>query len=407
MYRRYISTRVAESLEDSPVILIHGARQTGKTTLAQSLPGKRQYLSLDDFAVLDAAKSNPSGFITGLKGSVTLDEIQRAPELFVAIKSAVDQKRTPGRFLLTGSANVLALPKLSESLAGRIEIVPLWPLSQCEIAGNDNTFIDAAFAGNGAWSSDKSMDEGQLWQRVLSGGFPEALQRAKAHRRDQWFSSYVDTILQRDVRDLTNVQNLSDLPRLLRLLASRVGGLLNFSDIARSMSLPQTTLRRHFALFEATFLLRMLPPWSTNLGKRLVKSPKIYFVDTGLAASLLAIDQEGLQHKPMMKGMLLENFVVMELTKQASWSMNRPHLFHFRTPLGTEVDIVAERRSGELIGIEVKATASVGDSDWKGLRALRDMASDRFQSGIILYTGQHVVPFDDRLIAIPIQTLWS
>lgn len=407
MYRRHISTRVAESLEDSPVILIHGARQTGKTTLARSLPGDRQYLSLDDFAVLDAAKSNPPGFIAALKGPVTLDEIQRAPQLFVAIKSAVDQNRTPGRFLLTGSANVLALPKLSESLAGRIEIVPLWPLSQSEIVGTNDTFLDVAFSGGGEWPSFEAVEEGQLWDRVMTGGFPEALQRSRQHRRDQWFTSYVDTILQRDVRDLTNVQNLSDLPRLLRLLASRVGGLLNFADIARSMSLPQTTLRRHFALFEATFLLRLLPPWSTNLGKRLVKSPKIYSVDTGLAASLLATDRSGLEQNPIIKGMLLENFVVMELTKRASWSVHRPNLFHFRTPTGTEVDIVAEDRSGALIGIEVKATASVGDSDWKGLRALRELAGDRFRSGIMLYTGNQVVPFDDRLTAVPITSLWS
>lgn len=407
MYRRNISSTVKEALRDSPVTLIHGARQTGKTTLAQQFSRDRRYLTLDDLTVLASATQNPAGFLADLDGPVVLDEVQRAPELFVAIKSAVDRDRTPGRFLLTGSANVLALPRLSESLAGRMEIVPLWPLSQGEVNGVAEGFLDAAFGGALNQLPGGQIGERELWQRVLVGGFPEALVRARSERRDKWFTSYVDTILQRDVRDLTNVQNLADLPRLLQLLATRVGGLLNYADIARSLSLPQTTVRRHFALFEATFLLRMLPPWCTNLGKRLVKSPKIYTVDTGLAASLLAADEGRLSRNPQAKGMLLENFVVMELTKQATWSRSNPRLFFYRTPAGAEVDVVAEDRSGAIVGIEVKAAASVVDGDFRGLRLLRQTAGDRMRCGILLYTGEQVVPFGEGMTAIPVSMLWA
>jgi hypothetical protein len=410
MLQRYVSARLLEALADSPVVLLHGARQTGKSTLVQHITSTdhpAQYLTLDDAAVLGAATADPAGFLAGIEGPIALDEVQRAPELFLAIKADVDRKRTPGRYLLTGSANVLMLPKLLESLAGRMEILPLWPLSQGELAGHRESFIDSLFADKPIRAGAGPKDGPTLIERILRGGYPEAQRRATPSRRRAWFNSYVSTILQRDVRDLANVDGLSAMPRLLGLLASRVGSLLNQAEVSRSLGMPQTTLKRYLALLEATFLVQLLPAWSGNLGKRLVKSPKLYLNDTGLACSLVGQMDERALRQSQLLGPLAENFVVMELRKQATWSKTEPGLFHFRTLSGQEVDVVLESPSGDLVGVEVKTSATVGTGDLKGLRALAEETGKRFLRGVMLYQGHETVPFGKNLHAVPMDALWQ
>lgn len=407
MLSRHAETRLHAALREAPVVLLHGARQVGKTTLVRDLldGGRRRYITLDSASALAAAESDPEGFLAGLDGPVVIDEIQRAPGLLPAIKAEVDRDRRPGRFLLTGSANVLMLPRVSESLAGRMEIIRLWPLSQGEFDGHAESFIDRAFAPSFAPAPVPRLTRRALLSRISRGGFPEPAQRRDPHRRAAWHDAYVTTILQRDVRDLANIEDLGALPRLLRLIATRVGSLLSYAELSRDAAIPQSTLKRYFALLEATFLVHRVEPWSANLGSRLVKSPKIHLCDTGLAAHLLGIDE--LRDADPSLGRLLESFVVLELLKQCGWSKQSPSLFHFRTQTGQEVDVVLEDRKGRLVGIEIKASAAVNAADFKGIRALKDHAGDRFLRGLILHTGPDPVPFAKDLHAVPIQTLWE
>lgn len=407
MLPRHAAHRLRAALADRPVVLLHGARQTGKTTLVRVMAEERgaRYVTLDDLTMLAAARGDAAGFLAGFAEPLVLDEVQRAPELLLAIKAAVDRKRTPGRFLLTGSANVLLLPRVAESLAGRMEIVNLWPFSQGEIEGAAEGFIDAVFA-DAPPVLDRSASSAPLTERVLRGGYPEAFSIASAERRRAWFDGYVTTILQRDVRDLARIEGLTELPRLLALLASRPMAQLNFADLSRGTGLPQTTLKRYFALLETVFLVRLLPPWYANIGKRLVKTPKVLITDTGLAAHLMGIDRGRVAEDRGLLGGLLESFVAMELVKQAGWSADSPALYHFRTHEGDEVDLVLERRGGALVGVEVKSAATVTAADFKGLRALAELAGRRFRRGIVLYTGAEVVPFGAGLFALPVEALW-
>lgn len=413
MIQRNLTPILLNALADTPVVVLHGARQTGKSTLVQTLIADQhpaRYLTLDDLTVLAAAQNDPIGFLAGLSDAgenIALDEVQRAPELFLAMKAEVDRNRRPGRFLLTGSANALFIPRLAEALAGRAEIFTLYPLAQDELAGLRGGLIDALFAPDLPLLKTVALDRTQLWTQILTGGYPEVIQRANASRRYAWFNAYIQTILQRDIRDMANIEGLTQLPRLLSLLATRATSLLNVADLARSLDMPQTTLKRYLALLDATFLTQMTPAWASNLGKRLVKAAKLNLVDTGLLAYLLGVDLERLQAEPHWTGMLLENFVNMELRKQATWSYTQPQLFHFRTQTGHEVDIVLEDRRGRIVGIEVKASATVHAQDFKGLKLLADEIANQFIRGIVLYTGAEVIPFGKNLWALPITSLWQ
>ena len=409
MLLRHISSLVLEALSDTPVVFLHGPRQSGKSTLAEWMAGHARparYLTFDDAGVLAAARQDPSGFLAGLTGPVVLDEVQRAPDLFLAIKADVDRRRRPGRFLLTGSANVLLIPQLSDSLAGRMEIITLWPLSQAEIEGLRENFVDAVFARTLRPFGRSPAARSALLRRLVIGGYPDVLDRPSDDRRRAWFGSYVTTILQRDVRDLANIESLTAFPRLLSLLATRAASLLNLADISRGIGIPHTTLRRYLTLLQATFLVDLLPAWFANLGKRLVKSPKLVFADTGLMAHLLGLTEHVLGPDSMALGPLLENFVVMEIRKQAGWSRSRPNLFHFRLESGQEVDLILEGAGGNLVGIEIKASHTIVDADFKGLRVLADAAGRRFRRGIVLYTGPEPVPFGPKLHALPFGVLW-
>jgi uncharacterized protein len=411
MIRRNLQQHILTSLGDTPIVLLQGPRQSGKSTLVQSLAASpddpRPYITLDDTTVLAAARSDPEAFVMQHE-RVAIDEVQRAPELFPALKRSVDRDRRPGRFLLTGSANILLLPRLSESLAGRIEILSLAPLAQRECAGLNGSCIDELFADS-ALSTPRStsdeIDADDLWSRVLAGGFPEARERS-LERRSAWFGSFVSTLLQRDVRDFASLDALTAMPRLLALLASRVGSLVNVAEMGRTLAIPHTTLNRYLTMLEALFLMQPLPAWSTNLGKRLVKSSKLFLADSGLAAYLRGADADRLDSDGLMRGALLENFIVNEVAAQASWSSTRPALFHYRTPQNREVDIVLERRSGEVVGIEVKSAATVNGADFDGLRSLEADTDGRFVRGILLYTGESIVPFGPRMSAVPLSWLW-
>ena len=410
MIRRHITDSIYEALKDSPVILLNGARQTGKSTLVKNLSTtdySPQYMTFDNAAVLSAATSDPEGFINSFNGPVIIDEIQRAPELFVAIKSAVDERRDAGRFLLTGSADVLLLPNLLESLTGRMEIFTLWPFSRGEITGKKETFIDDLFKTEFSIYNKGMKKNSDIMDSVLLGSYPEILVRKQRSRRDAWFNSYTTTILQRDVRDIANIEGLSELPRLFQLLSSRSTGLLNYTEISRSSGIPLQTLKRYFTLFEMTFLIQTLPAWSGNLGKQTIKSPKLYLNDSGLMAYLQGIDKKRLRIQPQLKGPLVENFVIMEIRKQITWSNLKPKMFHFRSQTGYEVDIVLEDRTGELVGVEVKSSSTVTNKDFKGLKKLHELTGKKFNRGVVLYMGKEYVPFGNNLYAVPMNALWT
>jgi uncharacterized protein len=412
MIARLISPRVLDALGDRPVSLVVGPRQAGKSTLALALAERQHpatYLTFDDPPVLAAAAQDPVGFLSGLTDDVVLDEVQLAPELFRPLKAAVDRDRRPGRFLLTGSAQVLLLPRLSESLAGRMEILTLWPFAQRELTGATGSVVDALFSrARLAPRSGGALSAQDICNRLTIGGFPEVGMLRDSGRRSAWFASYVTTILQRDVRDISNVEGLVRMPALLSLLAARSAGLLNVSEISRSAGLKLTTLNRYLSLLETVFLILRLPAWSANVGKRLVKSPKLHFVDTGLAAYLLGLDADGLVASPQFLGALLETFAVTELLKDLGWAQTRARMFHFRSSGGRrEVDIVLEDGRGRIVGLEVRATATPRGSDFDGLRSLQELAGDRFQRGIVLHLGDAALPFGERLEAAPLSSLWT
>ncbi len=365
------------------------------------------YLSLDTMAVFTSADADPEGFVAGLPRAVVLDEVQRVPALALAIKAAVDADRRPGRFLLTGSASALALPRLADTLAGRVELHTLWPFSEGELLGHPNTFVNKVFAPKFEPSEAAGMREDDVIERMLVGGYPEAVSRKSVVRRQAWFDSYVTTILTRDVRELANIERIAELPRLLALLASRVAELVNYADLSRSLSISQSSLKRYFALMEATFLVRLLPAWFSNIGKRLTKSPKLLIADSGLACHLLAADRARLRADRALLGHLLENFVAMELIKQLGWAAARVSAFHFRTEAGQEADIVLENAAGKIVGMEVKATTSLDAHDVPRLKALANVSGERFLRGIVLYLGKAVVPFAKNIHAVPISAMWS
>lgn len=410
MIKRSITPSLLSALSDSPVVLLNGARQTGKSTLVQWISEHghpAQYLTLDDAAVLSAVRFDPEGFLSEYDQPLIIDEIQRAPELFRAIKKSVDKKRKAGQYLLTGSANVLLLPKLSESLAGRMETLALHTFSQNELEETKGSFIDAAFGVRLPSFSLEPATQADLLQRILKGGFPEAHQRSALNRRNVWFGSYITTILQRDIRDLANIEGLTTLPDLLSLLAARSGSLLNFAELSNSSKIPQTTLKRYLALLETTFLVQQIRPWSANLSKRLIKTPKIYLADTGLLAYLVGADDKRLKDDGSLMGRIMETFVLNELMKLNTWSKAKPRIYHYRTHQGKEIDFLLERNDGRVVACEVKSSSTVDSSSFAEMISLSRDLGKKFVRGILFYTGNEMIPFGKNLFALPIQSLWS
>jgi Predicted ATPase (AAA+ superfamily) len=416
MNKRTIYTQVMEALSDTPVVFLRGARQTGKTTLVKQLAEEssnaknaRQYISLDSATALAGALDDPTGFLQGLKKPVIIDEAQRASALMLAIKEDVDRERHAGRYLLTGSANILTLPGIADSLAGRMEVLTLYPLSQGEIAGTREDFIHALFQKDfPATGAEKaSLSKEALLEAMALGGYPEVLSRNNPKRRAAWFDSYVTTLVERDIRDIANIQDISGLIRLLRLLGARSGTLHNQAELSRSVGMPASTLSRYIPLLEALFLIWFLPAWSSNLSKRLVKSPKLHVIDSGLVCHLCGADAERLADDSIMAGRLLESFVAGELLKQSSWTEHPVTLYHYRSQSGEEVDVVLEDRAGRVAAVEVKLSASVSSHDIKGLASLRDALGEHFVRGVVVYTGQEVLPMGDRIFAVPVGMMFA
>ena len=440
-YPRLIEPRLAEALEDSPVVLIHGPRQCGKTTLAQYRyapayltwhgeelhwrgkplswgvsPEHRDYvyISFDDDIARAGARSDPAGFVADLPERVILDEIQLVPELFPAIKLDVDRNRVPGRFILAGSTNVLLLPALSESLAGRLQIVRLHPLSRYELAARRSLvepdpgrrFLPALFEGGFKILQVERLGS-RLAELIVAGGFPRALARPTPRRQANWYRDYVETLVQRDVRDLARIRSLETLPPLLRAAASQTARLFNLADLAAPFQLSRPTIGEYVTLLERLFLLETLSPWHSNRLSRLVKTPKLHLCDTGVAAALLGLDPEQLNKDRPLLGQLLETFVLQELRRQSSWQDAPMEFYHFRDRDGVEVDIVMEQGAHAISGVEVKAAATVRSSDFRGLRKLKGVTGDRFRHGVVLYDGETTVPFGDGLYAVPIRRLWA
>ena len=406
LYPRRIEQRLAEALLDTPVVLLAGPRQAGKTTLVRQLAAKGlRYLTLDDELTLLAARADPVGLIRSLDRAV-IDEIQRAPQLLLAIKKSVDEDRRPGRFLLTGSANLMALPLVADSLAGRMETLSLLPLSQTEIEGHSANWIDQAFAGQLLKTDALALGDA-LTDRVLRGGYPEAITRDSAKRRMAWARQYVDALIQRDVRDVAGIDKLDQLPRFLNALAQTAGQMCNYSQLAGQVGLDGKTAARYAGVFETMYLLKRVDVWARNRLSRVVKTPKLQFIDAGLLAMLMNLGIEEVRRDRSRFGQVLETFVFGELLKHTTSAEGDYQLLYYRDADKVEVDIVIENAAGQLVGVEVKASATVKASDLRGLRKLAALAGDQFKMGVLLYDGAETLPLGDGVWAAPMSSLWG
>jgi uncharacterized protein len=406
MYPRFVEQRIRDALSDTRVVLLSGPRQSGKSTLGRKLADDGMaYMTLDNATVLNAARGDPVGFVRGLNRAV-IDEVQRAPGLMLALKESVDADGRPGRFLLTGSADLMALPRVADSLAGRMEVMRLFPLAQCELRGVNSGFLTAAFEGEVPRTAAVVVGH-DLVAAVLAGGYPEALTRRSWVRRQDWYAGYIEAIVQRDVRDVAQIEQLQQMPRLLRVLGEHAGQLVNYSGLGASLGMNHVTTQKYVGVFESLFLVRTLPPWHSNQLKRLTKTPKLHFLDAGLLAALRDLTPDRLRADRTPFGALLETFVFAELLKLASWAEGRFEFSHFRDKDQHEVDIVIEDRRGRVVGIEVKAAATVTSADFGGLRKLAEACGNRLVLGLVLYDHDKTVPFGDRLAAAPLAALWS
>jgi len=406
LYHRLIQARIQEARADTPVVLVAGPRQAGKTTLVRQVAGQGlRYLTLDDELTLLSAREDPTGMIRSLDRAV-IDEIQRAPQLLLAIKKSVDEDRRPGRFLLTGSANLLALPTVADSLAGRMETLTLLPLSQSELRGNASNWIDHAFAGKLLKVSEPMTGE-DLVEAVLCGGYPEALSRATTRRRTAWARQYIDALIQRDVLDVANIDKLDQLPRFLRSLAQVSGQMCNYTQLGGQVGLDSKTAARYVGVFEQMYLLKRVDVWARNRLSRMVKTPKLQFIDSGLLSTLLDLGATEVQQDRSRFGHVLETFVYSELLKHATTAEGNYQLLYYRDLDKFEVDVLIENPAGQLIGVEIKASATVKESDLRGLKKLASVAGKQFKLGVLLYDGTETLPLGDGLWAAPLSTLWG
>jgi len=406
LYRRLAEPALIAALADTPAVLIHGPRQCGKTTLAMQVGQRRKYryYTFDDATTLAAARADITGFVARLERRAILDEVQRVPELFAALKPVIDADRSAVRLILTGSSNVLLVPQLSDSLAGRIEILRLYPLSQVELERARPAFLHTLFSNAQDFRHNGRLGK-QIAERIVRGGYP-TVQNRTAKRREAWYANYIETLIQRDIRDLSQVSSADAIAKLLTLAAGQTARLANLSELASAFELSRPTIRAYLALVERLFLIEYLTPWFSNRAKRLVKTPKLHFGDTGLACSLLRCSAAELDDQRELLGQLLETFVFGEVEKQASAYSERVTLHHLRDKDGYEVDLVLQVGT-RFAGIEIKAGSAVGEGDFRGLKRLRELVGARFHSGIVLYDGEHLLPFGDRMLAVPVSALWA
>lgn len=406
---RHIRPTVVEALAEARAVCLLGARQAGKSTLARAIAVDEhpaEYRTLDDEATRRSAREDPTGFVARIAGPVVVDEVQRAPDLMLAIKERLDASDRRGQFLLAGSANLLTLPTIADALPGRVDYVRLWPFSQGELEGRRETFIDRLFAGEPPSVEDAPVGRQAYAERIVAGGFPGAQERA-ARGRARFFDSYVSSILDRDLDEVATVRNVGSVERLLRILATRSAGLVSSRGVAGEIGVDHKTVAAQTRILENLFLVTRLQPWHVNLGSRQVKTPKLHLTDPGLLAHLLNVDARRIAADATLAGPIFETFAAMELARQRDWAENSPSLFHYRDSQQREVDIVLELGSGEVVGIEVKTAAAVQPRDLAGLRHLRERLGTRFKAGVLLYTGRHTLSFGERLTAVPLCGLWA
>lgn len=406
LYTRHLASGIKEALLDTPAVLVNGPRQCGKTTLVRQFSGSMPYFTLDDSNLLAAVKQDPQGFVRRLDRAI-IDEIQRAPELLTALKLVIDEDRRPGRFLLTGSANLLALPKVADSLAGRMAVHTLLPLSQSELEERPNDFLDRL--QNQDWPiaglPEASRPRQDLVDRVLAGGYPEMRQRGSAARRQAWARAYLQAIVERDVRDVAQIDHLDRLPQMLTIAATQCAQLFNASQIGAQLNLDTKTIDKYLGILEKLLLVQRLPAWSRNELSRLIKTPKLHFLDAGLQATLLRLGPDIVLTQRERWGATLETWVHGELRKAMSLRPGEWFLAYYRDKDQVEVDFVLESAQRRIIGIEVKASATVQSADFKGLRRLAGLVGDAFVAGVLLYDGQHALPFGEGLWAVPFSAL--
>jgi predicted AAA+ superfamily ATPase len=407
LYSRTIEPRIAEAQLDTPVILLAGPRQAGKTTLVRQIAEQQElrYLTLDDELTLLSARRDPVGMIRSLDKAI-IDEIQRAPQLLLAIKKSVDEDRRSGRFLLTGSANLMALPTVADSLAGRMETLTLLPLSQSEMEAQTVNWIDNAFTGH-LITAENTVIGDALVERVLKGGYPEAVSRATDRRRAAWSNQYIEALIQRDVQDIANIEKLDHLPRFLNALAQTAGQMCNYAQLGSKVGLDGKTASRYISIFEQMYLLKRIDVWARNRLNRVVKTPKLQFIDSGLLCTLLDLGRDEIHKDRTRFGNALETFVFGELLKHTTTAEGNYRLMYYRDADKFEVDFIIENPAGNLIGVEVKASATIKEKDLRGLKKLASLAGEQFKMGVLLYDGTEIMPLGDGMWAAPLSSLWG
>lgn len=409
MHQRLIEKKVKEALTDTRVVLISGPRRAGKSTLAKGLAGNRAYVTLDDDAVLRAAQDDPDGFIRSFDKAV-IDEVQRAPRLLLAIKKSVDEDPRPGRFLLTGSSDVRALPQALDSLAGRIEEHTLLPLSQAEIRGARGSFLDELFRDDAGYKPAAPADlvRGEAMVRIVCrGGFPEVLARPSENRQREWFRSYVDSLIARDFLEVSNIRLPAKMNQFTRIIAAHSGNMINASEMGRDLNTDYKTTQHYLDVLKKTFFLQTLDPWFNNEIKRIVKSPKAHLVDSGVLCYLKNLTPASISKNRAPLGAVLESFVLSEIMKLIHSGDDRIEPYHFRTHDGSEVDIVLVNSQGDMVGVEVKASSVVEKRDFKGLNILKETHGKMFRRGVVLYDGEHSLSFGEGMWAMPLSCLWN
>ncbi|MER6510114.1 ATP-binding protein [Nonomuraea sp. NPDC001636] len=410
LFPRRAEAMAMEALTDTRVVVINGARQVGKSTLAEAIVRQTAgagEIYLDQAAVRAAARQDPDGVVHH-DGLLLIDEIQRVPDLLLSIKREVDADPRPGRFLLTGSARLLGLRDLPDALPGRSETIELWPLSQGEIERSDDSFVDEAFRqGPDLKVAAAGLRRPDYLHRALRGGYPEAVHRPSHRRRARFFESYISDLINRDVKQMSDIERPADMRRLLNILAGRMGGLTVIDNISRDLGLPRNTVKRYIDLLDLVYVIRRIPAWSSNATTRAIATPKLLLVDSGLGAHLAGLTPSRVSDITAPVGPLIENFALGELARQLTWSEEPVQLYHYRDRDGVEVDGILERASGEIIGIEVKATETVRADDFRGLQHLARKLGDRLIAGYVLYAGQETLPFGDRMRALPLSALWT
>lgn len=411
MIKRLLQPRLEAVLDSSRVVYLTGARQSGKTTLVRNLAEEKglTYSTLDRPDLLSAARDDPFGFIENRQRPLVIDEAQYAPQLLKAIKVAVDSDNTPGQFLLTGSSNLMAMPSVSESLAGRMLTVPLHTLSQAEIEASEGNFLDLLLSQGRPDMPDRTESRQRTIERIVLGGYPEIVSHNMGRRtRMEKMVSYIDSVIKRDIRELSNIRDAEDVPALLAMIASRSANLINVSDLSRDLKISNVTVGRYLNFLKQVYLVKSLPSWRPRrFESRLIKSPKIYICDTGLMAAILKFDSSTAAEDPVFLGKLFETFVVTEMIRLAGWSQHLVDFYHFRSASGQEIDLIAEDSSGQIVAVECKAKHTISRKDYRAIESLRDRVEKKFKVGIVIYLGQELLPLTRSIYAVPVTCLWQ